>query len=142
MIMSHCIFCDILNDRAEATFVYRDDLVSAFMDIQPINRGHVLVVPNAHATYLSELPEHVGSQMFRVAQKMAAAIRTSGLKCEGIDIFLADGEAAMQEILHVHMHVFPRFEGDGFDLQFPDRYFVLPSRSELEVAAEEIRGAL
>jgi histidine triad (HIT) family protein len=140
--MSHCIFCDIVNDRAEATFVYRDDHVSAFMDIQPVNKGHILVIPNAHATYLSDLPEETGVQVFRVAQKAAGAIRASGLKCEGINLLLADGEAAMQEILHVHLHVFPRFEGDGFDLQFPDRYFNLPTRSDLEATAEKIKSAL
>ena len=73
---------------------------------------------------------------------MAGALRRSGLKCEGVNLFLADGEAAMKEVLHVHLHVFPRFEGDGFGLKFPDDYLTKPSQSELESAAEKIRRAI
>ncbi len=70
------------------------------MDIQPINPGHVLVIPNSHVTYLADLDEGVGSELFSVAQRITAALRTSGLRCEGVNLFLADGEAAGQEIFH------------------------------------------
>ena len=80
--------------------------------------------------------------MFRVAQEMAQALRNSGLKCEGVNLFLADGKAAMQDVFHVHLHVFPRHEGDGFGLTFADHYFVKPARSELENAARAIREAI
>jgi histidine triad (HIT) family protein len=140
--MGDCIFCDIVQGKGEGVFVYRDELVTGFMDIQPVNPGHVLIVPNAHATYLADLPEETGAHMFRVAQRITEAIRGSGLKCEGVNFFLADGEAAMQEIFHVHFHVFPRFRGDGFGLKFAERYFVRPARSELEDAARSIRKAM
>lgn len=140
--MSNCIFCGIVNGENDATFVHHDDRVSVFMDIQPVNVGHMLVVPNAHAAFLADLDPETGARMFRVAQKMAAALRGSGLKCEGVNLFLADGEAAMQEVFHVHLHVFPRFEGDGFGLTFADTYFTKPARSELENAANEIRKAV
>ena len=78
--MSNCIFCDIVNDKSEGTFVCRDEKTSAFMDIQPVTTGHVLIVPNEHATNLAELNPEVGAQMFRVAQKMAEALRRSELK--------------------------------------------------------------
>jgi histidine triad (HIT) family protein len=112
------------------------------MDIQPVNAGHVLVIPNAHASFLADLNPETGAQMFRVAQRMAQTIRESGLPCEGVNMFLADGEAAMQEIFHVHLHVFPRFPGDGFGLKFGPKYAVKPSRSELENAAEKIRKTI
>jgi histidine triad (HIT) family protein len=137
-----CIFCQILAGESEVSLVYRDETCAAFMDIQPVNPGHVLVVPGRHAAYLSDLKEEEGAQIFRVAQRLAAALRQSGVKCEGVNLFLADGEAAMQEVFHVHLHVFPRYVGDGFGLKFPPRYFQLPKREELNAVAEKIRHAL
>ncbi len=136
--MTHCIFCDILNGSAEATFIYRDELVSAFMDIQPITTGHVLIVPNYHAAYISDLDYKSAAQMFVVANKINEAIRRSELKSEGVNYFLADGAAAGQEIFHVHLHVFPRFKGDGMKIQVGDDYHRPKSRNELENAAKLI----
>ena len=137
-----CIFCRIIAGELPGTFVYRSDSVVAFMDIQPVNFGHVLVVPVAHAVLIGELEPNLAAEMFKVAQKVTVALRNSGLRCEGVNHFLADGEAAMQEVPHVHLHVFPRFKGDGFGLRFADRYIQLPARSELEEHATSIRGSL
>jgi histidine triad (HIT) family protein len=137
-----CIFCKILKGESEVSLVYRDEVCAAFMDIQPVNPGHLLVVPNRHAAYLADLKEEEGAQIFRVAQRLAAALRQSGVKCEGVNFFLADGEAAMQEVFHVHLHVFPRYDGDGFGLKFPSGYFQKPERKELQEVAEQIRNAL
>ena len=112
------------------------------MDIQPVNPGHLLVIPHRHSAYLADLSEEEGAQMFRVARRLAAALRLSGVKSEGVNLFLADGEAAGQEVFHVHLHVFPRYGGDGFGLKFPRRYFQKPGREELNEAAEKIRRAL
>ncbi|MCU1268151.1 MAG: hypothetical protein JWM21_4469 [Acidobacteria bacterium] len=136
-----CIFCKILSGELEASLVYRDELCAAFMDIQPVNPGHLLVVPNRHAAFLADLKDEEGAQMFRVAQRLAAALRQCDLKCEGVNLFLADGEAAMQEVFHVHLHVFPRHDGDGFGLKLPPGYFQRPERTELNEVAEKIREA-
>lgn len=111
------------------------------MDIKPVNPGHVLVVPVSHAPYLADLPEDTGAHLFRIAQRVAAAVRASGLRCEGINLFLADGEAAMQEVLHAHLHVLPRFRGDGFGLHFGPDYVIRP-RADLETSAAAIRRHL
>jgi diadenosine tetraphosphate (Ap4A) HIT family hydrolase len=89
-----CIFCKIFAGELEVSLVHQDDLCTAFLDIQPLNPGHVLVVPNRHANYLIDLGEEGSVQMFRVAQRLATALRRSGVKCEGVNFFLADGEAA------------------------------------------------
>ena len=136
--MNECIFCSILAGKQTGTFVYRDDLVAVFMDIHPINIGHLLVVPISHTPGLADLPPSVGAHMFFVAQRMAQAIRDSGLPCEGANLFLADGRAAMQEVLHVHLHIIPRVRGDGFGLKFGARHPIHPSRAELSDAAEKI----
>lgn len=140
--MSECIFCQIVTGTLPASIVYRDELCTAFMDIQPVNPGHMLVIPNQHVAYLADLNENTGAHIFKVAQKLSAALRNGGANCEGINFFLADGEAAMQEVFHYHLHVFPRFHGDGFGLQFAPSYFNKPERSELEAVAEQIRKAL
>ena len=140
--MDGCVFCGILAGRLPASVVLRDGRCMAFMDIQPVNAGHVLVVPEDHAPRLADLPEDAGVHMFLTAQRVAAALYGSGLDCEGVNLFLADGEAAGQEVFHVHLHVFPRFDGDGFGLRFGPSYADRPGRRELEEAAERIRDAL
>ncbi len=140
--MARCIFCDILAGERPASFVYRDETCVAFMDIQPINPGHVLVVPRRHATFLADLDPATGAQMFRVAQQLAGALRRSGVRCEGVNLFLADGRAAMQEVLHVHLHVIPRYYGDGFGLRFGPGYHERPGRAALDAVALDIASAL
>ncbi len=140
--MGDCSFCRILAGQAPATIVWRDEACTAFMDIQPVNPGHVLIVPNAHAAELADLDEETAAHLMRLGHRLAAALRASGLRCEGVNLFLADGEAAMQEIFHVHLRVFPRFTGDGFGLRFGPHYRERPGREALEAAAERIRAAL
>lgn len=142
MTQVDCVICKLLSGELEVSLIHQDDVCSAFMDIQPINPGHALVVPNRHTPYLSDLDEDEGAQMFRVAQCVAAALRKCGLKCEGVNFFLADGDAAGQEVFHVHLHVFPRYSGDGFRLNLPPHYQHKPIREELNDIAQRIRIAL
>ena len=110
------------------------------MDIQPVNPGHLLVVPVEHGTYLADIDAETAAHLMRIGHGAAAALRASGVKCEGVNIFLADGEAAMQEILHVHLHVFPRFRNNGFGLKFsPEYYTRRPPRPELDDVAATLR---
>ena len=140
--MSSCVFCDILAGDLPSSLVFEDELVSAFMDIQPVNPGHVLIIPKQHAMSLADLHEETGGHMFRIARRIAVAVRRSDVKCEGVNMFLADGEAAGQEVFHVHLHVFPRFVGDGFGLRFGPEYGHKPAREELDDAAEQIGSQL
>lgn len=142
MSPTDCVFCKLLAGELEVTVVHRDHLCTAVMDIQPVTPGHMLVIPNRHAAYLSDLLEDEGAQLFRIGQRLAAAVRQSGVKCEGVNFFLADGEAAGQEVFHSHLHVFPRFDGDGFGLKLPPDYADRPKRSELNRIAERIRALL
>jgi histidine triad (HIT) family protein len=139
--MPSCIFCEIVAGRAPVSIVYRDDHCVAFMDINPVTPGHLLVIPLSHADYLADLDSGVGAHLFRIAQRLAAAIRRSGLKADGINFFLADGEAAGQEVFHVHLHVFPRFEGDGFGLRFAPEYGQPVARERLDHEAAAISRA-
>lgn len=136
-----CIFCKIVNGEALASVVYRDEAVVAFMDIMPVNQGHVLVVPARHAVSLIELGDGVAGRIAVVSKQVAAALPKTVIRCEGFNLFLADGAVAGQEVFHVHMHVLPRYEGDGFGLRFGPRYGELPPRAELDRIAGKIRLA-
>jgi histidine triad (HIT) family protein len=140
--MLDCIFCDILAGEKPAHFVYRDKICAAFMDIRPVNPGHVLVVPQMHAVFLTELDEESVRHLLRVAQQVDGALRTSGIRCEGVNLFLADGRAAGQEVMHVHLHVIPRYRGDGHQLRFSPAYFNPTLSDELERTSGLIRKKL
>ncbi|MEX2365926.1 MAG: HIT family protein [Pseudohongiellaceae bacterium] len=136
-----CIFCRILDGSAPASFVYRDEVCSAFLDLMPVNPGHLLVIPNRHAAFLADMEPEVAAHLMQVGHRLAAAVRRSKLISEGINLFLADGEAAGQEVFHVHLHVIPRFRGDNFGLRFGhDR--VMGSREELDSTGMIIRQAI
>lgn len=135
-----CIFCRIAGGEAPATILYEDDTVVVFLDINPVTPGHMMVVPRAHLPALADLDPQMGGYLFNVAQRMADGLRKSGLRCDGVNLFYADGEAAFQEVFHAHLHVFPRYDGDGFRL-IAD-WETQPSRPELEAVGEQIRNAL
>jgi len=137
--MDDCVFCDIVARKAPASIVYEDDIVCSFLTLGPVNPGHLLVIPKQHMPFLSNMDEETGMYLFKVTMQMAMALRSSGLQCEGINLFLADGEAAFQEVIHVHMHIFPRLQGDSFKLDAD--WEIKPSRQELDEIAERIRRA-
>src|SRR5438477_12370132 len=139
--MSDCVFCQIVEGSMPASVVYSDSTVMAFMDIQPIVPGHLLVIPKRHAELVSDLQSGEGSACWVIAEMLDKAIRGSGLRVDGVNIFVADGEAAFQDVPHFHIHVIPRFAGDGFSLEFPPGYGDPVGRPELEAVATTLRNA-
>lgn len=139
----HCIFCKILKGELEASIVYEDAQVVAFMDIEPVNEGHVLVIPKFHAPHLSDLDDETLGHMAKIAGKIAKAIRKSDIRSEGMNLFLADDEVAGQEVWHAHLHVFPRFKNDGFGLKHdPQKNFQHPPRQRLNELVETLKKCL
>jgi len=119
--------------------VYEDDTVVAFMDLNPVTPGHLLVVPRGHAVGLEDLDRAVGAHVWAVAHDMSRALRRSSLRCEGINLFLCDGEVAFQSVFHVHLHVIPRYAGDGWTLTGES---VRRERSLLESEAQAIKESV
>ncbi|MGI5485606.1 HIT family protein [Microtetraspora malaysiensis] len=134
-----CIFCAILRGEAEASIPYADDRVMVIMDIGPITPGHLLVIPRVHAVGLEDLDEATSAHVWRIGHRMGRALRRSGLRCEGVNIFLADGEAAFQEVFHFHLHVVPRFEGDTLRIA---ANWDTRQRSLLDREADAVRSGL
>jgi len=137
--MSDCVFCDIVAGTAPASIAYQDDVVIAFMDIRPINHGQLVVIPRKHSTYLANMDEETGKHLFTVTARLVQAVRNSGVKCEGVNLLLADGEVAGQEIFHTHILVIPRFREDAF--QVSAEWSTKPDRDELDEAAARISRA-
>ena len=135
-----CVFCDIVNGTSPASWVYQDDTVVAFMDIQPITQGHMLVVPREHAVLMTDINETAAMRTFRVARKLAAVARHT-LGASGINIIVMDGESAFQDVPHFHVHVIPRYAKDGFGLTFPSSYEHAPARAQLDAVAGALRAA-
>ncbi len=139
---STCVFCEIIAGRVEASLIYHDEHTTAFMDAFPLAPGHCLVVPNRHAADLSGLDEGMASRMIVTARAMSLALRASGLRCEGVNLLLADGAAAGQTVFHSHIHIIPRYNGDGFGFRRPPGSGHRADRAELDDMAGRIREGL
>jgi histidine triad (HIT) family protein len=137
--IADCVFCAIVSGEAPATFLYQDDLVVAFMDIRPVQPGHALVVPRAHAKLIHEVDTAILARLWPVATDLNRALRASDLGAEAVSVYIADGEAAGQEVAHMHLHLIPRRPHDGFGFRFPPGYGRQPGRDELETIAGRIR---
>lgn len=141
-LMGKCIFCEIINGEAEASIIYKNDYVTAFMDLFPINNGHVLIVPNQHAKKFTDIGCDLVSEMFKVAQRILKAIEKSEIKCEGANLFLSDGEVAGQDVFHSHLHVVPRFTGDAHRMGFSNTDAIEKTRNKLDEMAKMICNSL
>jgi diadenosine tetraphosphate (Ap4A) HIT family hydrolase len=137
-----CVFCRILDGHEKASFVAQGSDAVAFLDVHPINEGHTLIVPRKHATSIGDVDEVSAVAMWSLARRVAGALRTSGLRCEAINLFLADGAAAGQEVFHSHLHVIPRWQGDGFGIKFPPHYGAAAERKALDEIAARLRKGL
>ena len=137
-----CIFCKIVRREAPASIVREDASTLAFMDIQPMNPGHVLVIPKAHAAYVEDLPRGAVGPILGASTEISRALRTSGIRCEAVSFYLANGREAGQEVFHVHMHVIPRWRGDGLGLRVRTERGHLADRKELDSLAAKIRTAM
>lgn len=146
--MTDCVFCRIVRGELPATRVYEDEQVLVFMDIFPLRRGHVLVIPREHRQQLHELPAPVRARLVDTAARVSKALYASALKPAAVHFAINDGPAAHQTVPHVHLHVLPRYRGDGAGfllrlLRKPLDLALGPAKAEaLAADAEAIRAAL
>jgi histidine triad (HIT) family protein len=136
-----CTFCDLIKGAAEVSICHEDSDSIAFMDIQPVNNGHVLVVPRVHYESIYEVPAELGQHLFKVTMSLVSAVRkVTG--CEDMNIVVSSGEAAGQDEPHYHVHIIPRRIGDGFDIPLPFNGSEMPDRTLLDAYAARIVAAL
>jgi histidine triad (HIT) family protein len=136
--MSQCVFCRIVAKEIPATVVHEDEHTLAFMDIGQVNPGHVLVALKKHAENIFALEDAQAAAVFRASAKVARAIRAA-FEPQGLSVYQANGAAAGQTVFHLHIHLVPRYEGDGMALTWPVKN---PPREKLVDYAEKIRAKL
>ncbi len=134
--MEDCLFCKIINKEIPSTQVYEDDTVYAFLDIHPVNPGHVLIAPKKHSTNLMDIEDADMEAVIRLSKKIAQALTAQG--AAGINLEMNNGQVAGQVIPHTHLHVVPRTESDGLK-HWPGKEY---APGEAEAVAEGIRKNL
>ncbi len=136
--MNDCIFCKIVKGDIPSTKVYEDEKILAFLDIKPVNIGHVLVIPKEHFKDIYDIPEETLADISKTAKRMSVAVKKA-LGVDGINVTVNNEPAAGQVIFHVHMHVIPRIKGDGFGLWHGRRDY---REGEAKEVAQKISQAL
>ncbi|MGD8512426.1 MAG: HIT family protein [Deltaproteobacteria bacterium] len=132
-----CIFCKIVSGEIPSVKVYEDDTVFAFMDINPLSDGHLLVIPKAHAGTIQEITEADFVAVMSATHKLAAAVQKA-LSPAGINLMQLNGKAANQVVPHLHMHIVPRWSGDGLSICKWEP--MAGDMAKIQEAAERIRS--
>jgi len=133
-----CVFCKIRDGKLPAMKVYEDERTLVFMDINPLNAGHCLVVTKTHAETIWEASEADLQAAITVAKKIALALREA-VKPDGLNLLQANGAAAFQSVPHFHLHLIPRWNNDGKGF---DWTLVPGDRAQIVQIGERVREAL
>jgi len=136
--MSDCVFCRIVARQIPATVVHEDEHTLAFMDLGQVNPGHVLVAVKAHVENIFGLSAPQASAASVAMVRVANAIRDA-FAPHGLSVYQANGKAAGQTVFHYHVHLVPRYEGDGMAFTWPVKN---PPREKLEEYAAKIKSSL
>ncbi len=140
-----CPFCVIASGKTVASIVYEDAVTISFMDVNPTNIGHTLVVPKEHWENIHEIPEKILSDLVTVVKKVSAAVKKT-VCAEGISILQLNGRAAGQSVMHFHVHVIPRFKEDSISkvvgAMVGHHGLKKPDERELDEIAKNIRKNL
>jgi histidine triad (HIT) family protein len=138
-----CLFCSIAAGESQASIAYEDHVVVAFMDLAQFetNPGHTLVVPRRHIADVFDLDDGSGAALMSATKKVALGLRNA-FGAEGVNVTIANGEAAGQEVFHLHIHVYPRRKGDGLWLRYYENQPHVAERNELDRQAALLRKAI
>ena len=132
--MDNCLFCKIVCGEIPCHKIYEDEDVLAFLDITNDPEGHTLVVPKTHAVNIFDVDAKVFEKVNVVVQKIAQHYKNIGY-CDGINVYINNEKSAGQEVMHLHIHILPRRDGDGVNFARPG----VPSARDLSVVANELK---
>ena len=133
-----CIFCKIIRGEIPSFKLYEDDRTYAFMDINPLNDGHALVIPKYHAENIYATPDEWFGPTMSTVRRIASAVNKV-VRPEGINLLQANGPGAKQSVFHLHMHVIPRYADDGAGMNWEMKHGDMDAIGEL---AEQIVAAI
>lgn len=132
-----CIFCDIASKNSNAEIIFENDKCIAFLDINPINYGHTLVIPKVHYDNFLTIPSIELEEITKLAQYLAGAVKRS-LNATGFNIISNNGSSAGQSVYHFHYHIIPRFDNDFHIKPRTIEYH----ESEIKQYAEKIKATI
>ncbi len=136
-----CKFCNIAKHVKPEHIIYEDDLVMAFMSIEQLTKSHILVIPKRHYKDIFALDEKIAERIFRIVTRLSKIVKQV-VRPDGLDIYECNGKVAGQIIMHFHMHVFPRFKGDGLFKIYGHRKPLFRNDKYLEKVARKIKSQL
>jgi histidine triad (HIT) family protein len=117
--MNNCTFCKIISKELYSNIIYEDNIVLAFLDINPVSEGHLLIVPKTHSENIFDTDDETLKHINVICKKMGQLCKDK-LNTTGINILNASGKDAQQSAFHLHYHVIPRYKNDGINLWFPE----------------------
>ena len=112
-----CIFCKLANGDIPTNTVYEDEKFRVILDLSPATKGHALILPKNHYKNLYELPEETAADVMKLAKKMAVMM-TEKLHADGFNLVQNNNEVAGQTVFHFHLHLIPRYNGDGQNINW------------------------
>jgi len=134
----HCIFCDIVQKTEQAEILFEDEKIISFLDINPFNVGHSLVIPKTHYENFLDVPNDLFGEIFSVVQQLTKGV-VQGLQADGYNILSNNGTAAGQSVFHCHFHIIPRFKTDGYKFKMDLKKY---GNGEMNIIAEKIKSAI
>ena len=136
--MGDCIFCAIAKGEIPAAKILDEENFMAFLDLNPVHKGHTLLIPRFHCATLADLSPRLGEEFLSALQKTAAAV-LEATGASGFNVMQNNGAAAGQEVMHLHWHIIPRFDNDGLR-HWPQSKYASPD--EMQAMASAIRAKL
>ena len=133
-----CIFCKIANGDIPVDAIYEDDLVKVIFDAGPASEGHVLIIPKSHADGIYDLTDEQAERIFAVAVKVSNALKKA-FEPDGLNVVQNNGEIAGQTVFHFHMHLIPRYKGDGVNVGWNPKELTDDARQEM---LEKVKNCL
>lgn len=133
-----CVFCKIVKGEIPSAKIFEDELVLAFLDIMPANKGHTLVIPKKHYETFIDIPEDELAKLAAEVQKITKAV-VKATSAEGFNIFINNKKVAGQVVPHAHFHIVPRFDGDGLSFSWPSKKY---TDGETDKLKEKIKSVL
>jgi len=132
--MDDCIFCKIVNKEMPASVIFENTKVLAFLDIYPVNKGHVLIIPKKHYETILEIPDELLGDVIKASKKVSKAVMKT-MKADGFNVGMNNYKASGQLVPHAHFHIIPRYENDGLK-PWPQGSY---QEGEMKLVAESIK---
>ncbi|TSC94138.1 MAG: Hit-like protein involved in cell-cycle regulation [Parcubacteria group bacterium Licking1014_1] len=133
-----CIFCRIAKGEIDSAKIWEDEKILAFLDINPLTRGHCLIIPKEHFENIFDLDKDILKEIIVIAKEISEKMKRS-LGAKGVNLLNSNGKEAEQLVFHFHLHIVPRYENDGRKITTDRAELKVVALEELKKLAEEVK---